>query len=51
MEDCEVEMLEFPKPADLETSMVILEDPNTGFGPLKIKNLIWVGAMAVFLEI
>lgn len=51
MENSEVEKLEFPKPADLKTSMVILEDANNSYGPLKIKNLIWVGTMAVFLEI
>ena len=47
----EVEDLGFPDPSDLDTSMVILKDPNNSFGPLQINNLVWVDKMDVFLEI
>ena len=51
LEDDEVKDLGFPDPRDLDTSMVILKDPNNSFGPLQINNLVWVGKMGVFLEI
>lgn len=37
MEDNEIEDLRFPDLEDLDTSMVIFEDSNDIFGPLKIK--------------
>ena len=51
MEDDEVMDLGFPDPKDLKASMVVLKDSNDSFGPLQIKNLIWVGKMSVWLEI
>ena len=51
LEDDEVKDLGFPDARDLDTSMVILKDPNDSFGPLQINNLVWVGKMSVFLEI
>ena len=51
MEDDEVKDLGFPDLKDLDTSMVIPEDPNDSFGPLQINNLVWVNKMGVFLEI
>ena len=51
LEDDEVKDLGFPDPTDLDTSMVILKDPNDSFGPLQINNLVWVGKMGAFLEI
>ena len=51
LEDDEVKDLGFPDARDLDTSMVILKDPNNSFGPLQINNLVWVGKMGVFLEI
>ncbi len=51
LEDDEVKDLGFPDHRDLDTSMVILKDPNDSFGPLEIGNLVWVGKMVVFLEI
>ena len=50
LEDDEVKGLGFPHPRDLNTSMVILKDPNNSFGPLQINNLVWVDKMSVFLE-
>ena len=51
LEDDEVEDLGFPDPDDLDTSMVIAQDPNDSYGPLQINSLVWVNKMGVFLEI
>ena len=51
LEDDEVEDLGFPDPKNLKTSIVIPNDPNDGFGPLQINNLVWVNKTGVFLEI
>ena len=51
LEDEDVEILGFPHPRDIDTSMINLKDPNDPFSQLQFKNLVWVGKISVFLEI
>ena len=51
LDDDVIENLKLSDLHDVKTSMVILEDPNDRFGPLKVNNLVWVNKMSVFLEI
>lgn len=51
LNDNEARGLGFPHSRDLNTSMVILKDPNNSFGQLQINNFVWVDEMSVFLEI